>query len=170
MTGNFKNIDPRLLDDNIFKLIADDWALITAGTIESFNTMTISWGTAGELWNRKVFFAFVRPTRYTYQFTEREDLYTVSFFEEKFRPALKLCGTKSGRDGDKVTEAGLSPIATDHGSVCFDQARLVLECRKIYYDDLKPTQFVDPKIEQEYPKKDYHRIYVGEILACLTRD
>ncbi len=169
MSNSFQKTDPRELTDNLFQLIADDWGLITAGDINSFNTMTISWGTFGELWNRKVCFAFVRPTRYTYEFTERTEIFTLSFFEEKHRSALKICGTKSGRDMDKVGAAGLTPIASEHGSVYFDQARLVFECRKIYSEDIKPTQFLDPTIDHEYPLKDYHRIYVGEILNCLRR-
>ncbi|MDF1545512.1 MAG: flavin reductase [bacterium] len=167
MSGRLQKIDPTEIKDNLFKLIAKDWGLITAGNIDSFNTMTVSWGTFGELWNRKVCFAFVRPTRYTYEFTEQADLFTLSFFEESERAALKICGTKSGRDSDKVAEAGLIPVASEHGSVYFDQARLVLECRKIYLEDLKPTQFLDQSIDKEYPLKDYHRMYIGQILNCL---
>jgi flavin reductase (DIM6/NTAB) family NADH-FMN oxidoreductase RutF len=164
-----KIIDPREIDSNAFKLIADDWMLVTAGTPDSFNTMTASWGTFGELWNKKICVCFVRPTRYTYEFLERETLFTLSFFQETYREALQYCGTVSGRDADKMKHTGLTPVPSSQGSVFFAQARLVFECRKIYISDLDPAHFLVPEIEEEYPLKDYHRMYVGEIVTCLTR-
>jgi flavin reductase (DIM6/NTAB) family NADH-FMN oxidoreductase RutF len=157
------------ITDNAFKLIADDWMLVTGGDMNSFNTMTASWGCFGELWHRKIAVCFIRPTRYTYQFTEEHDLFTLSFFEEKYRDVLNLCGTKSGRDIDKMSGIGLTPIASEHGSVFFAEARLVLECRKIYIHDLDPELFLEPTIAKEYPRKDYHRMYIGQILNCLMR-
>lgn len=169
MPDTWNRIDPRKLSDNPFKLIADDWMLITAGNLTSYNTMTASWGAFGELWNKKVCFCFIRPTRYTFQFMERETLFSLSFFEERYRGALDLCGAVSGRDIDKAREAGLSPVETNSKVVYFSQARLVLECRKIYSADLEPGRFLEPEIEALYPKKDYHRMYIGEILNCLAR-
>jgi flavin reductase (DIM6/NTAB) family NADH-FMN oxidoreductase RutF len=169
MGNNMHEVDVRTLKDNLFKLIADDWMLITAGDRTSFNTMTANWGTLGELWKKKVCFCFVRPTRYTYEFMEREANFTLSFFEDKYRPALDLCGTLSGRDLDKVAKAGLTPATTESGSIYFDEARLVMECRKLYTDDLDPARFLDPDIQKLYPKKDYHRMYVGEIIRCLVK-
>ena len=163
-----KAVDPRTLADNVFKLIADDWMLITAGDPASFNTMTASWGACGELWNKKICICFVRPTRYTYTFLERSDVYTLSFFPERFRTALELCGRVSGRDVDKVDEAGLTAVPSPAGGVYFAEARLVFECRKIYCDDLDPSRFMVPEIEAEYPERDYHRFYIGEIVRCLA--
>ena len=169
MTANFKPIDVHQITDNCFKLIAEDWMLVTGGDISSFNTMTASWGTFGELWNRKICICFVRPTRYTYEFMEKHEYFTLSFFEEKYRDILKFCGTKSGRDYDKIKETGLTPQAGSSGAVYFGEARLVLECRKIYYHDLNPEFFQDQTINKEYSLKDYHRMYIGEIMNCLTR-
>lgn len=155
--------------DNAFKLIADDWMLVTAGTRDSFNTMTASWGGFGELWHRKIAICFIRPNRYTYEFTERHDVFTLTFFDERYRDVLNVCGTKSGRDIDKMGGIGLTPVESEHGSVYFAEARLVLECHKLYTHDLDPGHFVDGSIEKEYPQKDYHRMYIGQILTCLMR-
>jgi len=169
MPPELRPIDPDEIIDNTFELIRDEWMLITAGDAESFNMMTASWGAFGELWNKKVCFCFVRPTRHTYGFMEQADTFTLTFFDEKYRDALKICGTKSGRDIDKVAETGLTPMTTEAGSVYFAEARLVLECRKIYFQDLNPDHFLEGEIHDEYPEKDYHRMYVGEVIRCLSR-
>jgi len=165
----FKETMPELLPDNPFKLIGTDWMLITAGTPESFNTMTASWGGVGVLWDRNVFFCFIRPTRYTYEFVERTQNFTLSFFADQYRRALSFCGSHSGRDTDKVKETGFTPVK-EGGFVYFAEARLVLACKKIYVQDISPERFLDPKIGDLYPKKDYHRLYVGEIVKCLVTD
>jgi flavin reductase (DIM6/NTAB) family NADH-FMN oxidoreductase RutF len=169
MTPDFKTIKPTAVGDNVFKLIDKDWMLITAGSIKSWNTMTASWGGLGVLWNKPVAFAFVRPTRHTYGFMERAGRFTLSFFPERYRKALAFCGTHSGRDTDKAAATGLAPLVVVPGAVSFKQARLVLVCRKLYTTDIDPARFVDPKIDKLYPKKDYHRLYVGEITTCLGR-
>jgi flavin reductase (DIM6/NTAB) family NADH-FMN oxidoreductase RutF len=162
-------VDLTLVKDNPFKLISMDWMLVTAGTMKSFNTMTASWGTLGELWHKKVCFCFVRPVRHTYKFMEKSGTFTLSFFEEKYREVLKFCGTKSGRDVNKMTETGLTPAEGEAETVHFAEARLVFECRKIYTHDLDPERFIDPKIHESYPDKDYHRMYVGEVMRCLVK-
>lgn len=165
----FRQIKPQDIDDNVFSLIAMDWMLVTAGVPGNFNTMTASWGGLGHLWNRDVCYIFIRPQRYTYQFVEKNDYFTLSFFTERYRGALKICGSKSGRDIDKVAETGLTPVNSPAGSVYFDEARLVLECRKIYYQDISPSSFLDRSIEVNYPVKDYHRMYIGEITSVFAR-
>ncbi len=165
----FKEIKPDQLSDNPFKLIGSDWMLITAGTPDSFNTMTASWGGLGILWERRACFIFIRPTRYTYEFVERSANFTLSFFAEEHRDSLTFCGTHSGRDSDKIKGAGITPVK-DEGFVYFSEARLVLQCRKLYFQDIKPANFLDPKIESMYPAKDYHRMYVGEIVKCLVKE
>ncbi len=165
----FTETSPEQLAENPFKLIGRDWMLITAGSPDSFNTMTASWGGLGVLWERKVAFCFVRPTRYTFQFMERSALYTLSFFEEKHRKALTYCGSHSGREGDKVKAAGLTPVG-NNGCVHFSEARLVLVCKKMYSHDIAPDRFLDQAINDMYPQKDYHRMYVGEIVKCLVRE
>ena len=160
--------DPTKLTDNVFELIGSDWMLITAGSREAFNTMTASWGGMGVIWGKNVCFCVVRPVRHTFQFMESSDRFTLSFFDDRFRKALSFCGSHSGRDVDKVKETGLAPVFGEEG-VFFSQARLVLCCRKLYFQDVDPSHFTDPAIDPtHYPLKDYHRMYVGEITSCLA--
>ncbi len=167
--SDFRSIKPEEIQDNVFRLLNSDWMLITAGTPDSYNMMTASWGGLGVLWHKPVSYIVVRPQRYTYEFLEKSSGYTLSLFEEKYRDALRLCGSKSGRDINKTREAGLTPLANPAGSVFFSEARLVMECRKIYFQDIDPANFLDPEIEKNYSKGDYHRLYVGEILKCQIR-
>jgi flavin reductase (DIM6/NTAB) family NADH-FMN oxidoreductase RutF len=166
---DFCGIAPEIMDANVFKLIGSDWMLITAGTPDSFNTMTASWGSLGVLWNKNVCFCFVRPSRYTYQFMEKNDHFTLSFFEEKYRDVLDFCGSHSGRDTDKAKETKITPVKGHLGGVYFKEARLVMECTKIYFQDLNPAHFLDKEIAENYTRKDYHRMYVGEVAHCLVK-
>lgn len=168
MAKGLREVDPETIQDNVFKLIGKDWMLITAGTPDGFNTMTASWGGLGVLWDKKVGFSVVRPTRYTYSFLEKSDVYTLSFFSGRYRKALMLCGTKSGREIDKVRETGLTPVFAGE-AIFFQEARLVLECRKLYFQDIVPDNFRDAGLEKFYPGRDYHRMYVGEIVRCLAK-
>jgi len=163
----FTKISPEQITDNPFTLLDKVWMLITAGNKQKFNTMTASWGTLGVLWNKPIATTFIRPTRYTYQFAEEFSEFTLSFFDEKYRQILSYCGAKSGRDEDKIARTGLIPLETELGNIYFEQARLVLECKKIYFDDLQNSHFIEPKVEKHYPKKDYHRFYIGEIVNVL---
>ncbi|HHV99230.1 MAG TPA: flavin reductase family protein [Clostridiaceae bacterium] len=170
MAEKFVEIKPEQITDNTFKLIGSDWMLVTAGTLGSYNTMTASWGGFGVLWNKNVCFCVVRPSRYTYGFMEKADTFTLAFFDDNYRKALAFCGSHSGRDVDKAAKTGLTPVESGNGSVYFDEARLVLECRKLYFQDLNPANFIDMGIDKEYyPEKDYHRMYVGEVIRCLQK-
>jgi len=164
-----RTIKPEEIKDSVFTLVGKDYFLLTAGTKDSFNTMTAGWGGLGVLWNRNVCFVYVRPTRHTYQYLEKNPTFTLSFFSGQYRETLNFCGTHSGRDTDKVKETGLTPAFTESGSVYFSEARLVIECAKIYSQDLDPSAFLDQKIEKNYPGKDYHRLYIGEIVTCMER-
>jgi flavin reductase (DIM6/NTAB) family NADH-FMN oxidoreductase RutF len=151
-------------------LWAKQWLLLTAGDFSTgdYNTMTVGWGSLGTMWGKPFAQVVVRPVRYTYGFIERYDTFTLCAFPDEFRRALNLLGTKSGRDGDKIAEAGLTPVASTRiAAPGFAEAALVLECRKIYWDDMDPSHFLDPVIDNNYPQKDYHRIYFGEILAIF---
>jgi flavin reductase (DIM6/NTAB) family NADH-FMN oxidoreductase RutF len=163
--SEFKLITYKEFGEEAMKLIADDWMLITAGSLpDTFNMMTASWGGLGWLWNKPVAFIFVRPQRYTYQFTEKEDYFTLTFFEEKYRDTLLLLGTKSGRDFDKMKMSGLTPIETKNKSVAFKEARIILECKKVYATTLRSEDFVDMTIDKKvYKEKDYHKMYIGVI-------
>lgn len=165
---DFKPVDYGSFHEHIFTVIDKGWMLITAGQLNDYNMMTASWGGLGTLWNRPVAFCFVRPTRHTFSFMERETLFSLSFFPESFRKALSYCGSHSGRDVDKAKATGLTPFEIC-GTVSFTQARLILVCKKIYADFLRPENFIDPTIEENYPKKDYHKQYIGEVVGLFEK-
>ena len=166
--AEFKKISLRELSGNPFRLIGDDWFLLTAGTMKNWNTMTAGWGTLGINWGKNVIIVFIRYSRYTFEFVENHDLFSCAWFDEEYREALNICGSTSGRDTDKAAETGLTPIDLE-GTVGFKEARLQMICRKIYADDVSPECFADPGLEANYPNKDYHRIYFGEILKTLQK-
>ncbi len=162
---HLKEIRPFDITDNVFKLLDHDWMLVTAGNLKDFNTMTASWGHMGILWNLPIAIAYVRPQRHTYGFMNRYEDYTLSFFTGEYRDALNYCGSRSGRDTDKMRETGLIAVETERGNVTFRQARIVLECRKIYQDDLKKENFLVPEVARKnYPTDDFHRFFMGHIL------
>lgn len=144
--------------------------VLTAGDFAKghFNAMTVGWGSVGVMWSVPFVQVVVRPTRHTYGFIEQYATFTLCAFPPAYARAVQLLGTKSGRDGNKIVEAKLTPVAsTQVAAPSFAEAELVLECRKMYWDDLNPAHFLDPRIETKYPHKDYHRIYFGEIVAVL---
>ena len=159
-----EQITPYELNDNLFSMLDREWMLITARDPETgkINTMTASWGGFGILWSKPVAFVFIRPQRYTYEFTEKTDGLTLSFFDEAYRDALKLCGRVSGRDCDKIAKAGLTPMLFGDRAG-FAEARMTMTCRKLYADDLKENAFIDPALLSNYSAKDYHRMYIVEI-------
>lgn len=170
MKAKLTPIAPAEFAEGPFKLIGSEWMLITAGSLKNFNMMTASWGGLGHLWNLNVSFVFVRPQRYTFQFMESHEFFTLSFFDDAYHDALVFCGTKSGRDYDKVSSTDLTPASSAHNSVYFQEARLVMECRKLFYTDLNQGVFVDRALdEQVYPNRDHHRMYVGEIVNLLVK-
>ncbi|MBN1184414.1 MAG: flavin reductase [Bacteroidales bacterium] len=167
----FKKISVNMLRENAFKLIGSDWMLITAGNIGSFNTMTASWGTIGVLWNKNIAICYIRPHRYTFRFMEENEYYTLSFFEPAHKDKLSFCGSHSGKDTDKIKATGLKPAITEFGNITFEQARLVLECKKIYEDTINPEKFIDLEIPLDiYPQRDFHKFYIGEIMNCYIKD
>jgi len=167
--SNKIEISPSNLEGNVFELIGKDWALVSAGDEKACNTMTVSWGGLGVLWNKNVATIYVRPQRYTYEFIEKSDYFTVSFFEDTQRESLTFCGKNSGRDCDKIKECGLTPIYSDN-TVTFDEARITLVCKKIYFQDITPDNFLEESISKNYPLKDYHRMYVGEIVKVIKSE
>lgn len=169
--SSFRKLSPYDIPDNVFKLLDKDWMLITSGDINNFNTMTASWGHLGVIWNLPVAIAYIRPQRHTYGFANENADYTLCFFDEKYRNILKYCGSKSGRDHDKIKETGLLPVETLRGNIFFEQARMIMECRKIYQDDLRKENFHIPEIaEKIYPSGDFHRFYMGEIMNVWVQE
>lgn len=163
-----KKIDCKELNDNVFETIGKEWMLITAGSVEKWNTMTASWGCVGWLWNKPVAVIFVRPERFTHEFVEANEYVTLSFLghSPEARKIYNFCGSKSGRDCDKAKETGLEAITTDLGNIAFRQSRLTLECRKLYKDNIKPECFLSSDIAKWYGGKNggYHDAYVVEIV------
>lgn len=155
------------LELNPFKMIGKQWTLITSGDLESFNMMIASWGSFGILWGKPVATIYVRPSRYTKEFIDRNELLTLSYYPEKYRKALSVCGSRSGRDFDKMHQSGLTPLAVD-GSVTFEEAELTFVGKRIYGDWLKAEAFTQTTeiITDCYPQLDFHEQYVVEILAA----
>ena len=167
-----KRIDPSALSDNYIQMIGKEWMLVAAGDSEKFNMMTASWGGVGFLWNKPVVFVFIRPERYTFEFMERKDYFTLSFLGEKHRDVYKICGSKSGRDIDKVKATGVHPYFTEAGNVLFKEAHLSLECKKLYTDMIKPENFLDKScLDKWYGEHgNLHKLYVAEIVNMWTEE
>lgn len=154
-------------------LFNNQWLLLSSGDFKEnhYNAMTIAWGSLGTMWHKPFIQVVVRPTRYTFQFMERYDSFSVCAFPETYRTALSVMGKRSGRDCDKIKEAGLKPVAASLiAAPVYQDAELILECRKIYAQDFDPEAFIDPSIESSYPQKDYHRVYFGEILSIQASE
>ncbi len=173
--NGFTAIDPKELQENAIKAMCDKWMLVTAGTIDSnsekpWNTMTASWGGLGYLWNKPVAFVFVRTERFTFNFTEQNENMTLSFFGEEYKKALNFCGTKSGREYDKAKETGLTPILCENTSVAFEQANIVLECKKLYKTMLNEDSFLDKTIlDKWYSQEGMHQVYICEITKAWIK-
>ena len=170
---NFKKTDPKDLHLNPITTLSDEWPLLTAGTKETgFNTMTISWGHMGSIWGigggKPTFVVYVRPHRHTFEFMNSNDIFTVSVLPAGFKEALAYLGKVSGRDEDKVAKAGLTPVF-DQGTTYFREAKQVFVCRKLYQAPIVEDGFIDKDMMAKiYPEKDYHVMYVGEILSILN--
>ena len=165
----FKKIDPKALDKNVFSAIGDQWMLITAGTASRCNTMTASWGGLGVIWGAPAATCYIRPQRYTKEFVDREEYFTLTFFGEEYRKALSLCGSRSGRDTNKVKECGFTVRTAECGAPYFEEAELVLVCRKRFVQPMDPDRIPQELKTKWYPKKDYHILYIGEIIEVLAR-
>lgn len=146
-----------------------EWALLTSGTNEKFNTMTISWGGFGTIWNKPVVTIYVRPSRYTYEFIEKNEYFTISFYDEKYKKDLGILGSKSGKELDKVSLTKLSPEFLDKG-ISFKEAELTIICRKIYFQDLDMSN-IDYKSELDrfYKNEPMHRMYIGEVVNIIDK-
>lgn len=166
----YKEIAIKDLQINPFSMLNEEWMLITTGSKMKFNSMTASWGGFGVLWNKNVVTAYVRKTRYTYELMNNNDYFTISFYDEKYRYALKVLGTLSGRNSDKIGLSELTPTF-DENAPFFSEAKMVFVCKKIYHGDFDPSNFDDKSINGDiYPLKDYHRIFIGEIVKVLVSE
>lgn len=161
------------LNENFIDSIAHEWMLITAGNTQKQNTMTASWGFVGEMWGKHCAIAAIRPQRYTKEFTDREDHYTLSFYGKENKELHAVCGKLSGRDVNKIKKAGLTPVFdAETGSPYFAEARLVLVCKKLYVQELQKNGFTKGGSDipgKAYPNEDYHTLYYGEIVKALVK-
>lgn len=170
-----KKIDISEFKKNPYTMFAKEWALVTAGTKkDNYNTMTISWGHIGSIWGhgggKPTVAIYVRPTRYTKKFVEENEYFSLTFLDEKYRKDLSYLGTVSGRDEDKVSKTSLTPHEDDR-AVYFNEANTVLICRKLYKQDLKEECFIDKSVvDDSYPKRDFHTLYIGEIEEVLVNE
>ena len=165
-----RKIDLKSLDKNVFSAIGDQWMLITAGTVDHCNTMTASWGGLGVIWGSPAATCYIRPQRYTKEFVDREEYFTLTFFGEEYRKALQLCGSRSGREVDKVKECGFTVRAAECGAPYFEEAELVLVCRKRFAQPMDPANIPQNVKDKFYPEQDYHTLYIGEIVEALAKD
>lgn len=156
--------------DDVFSLIGDRWMLVAATDKDGkTNAMTASWGGLGVLWGKKVAFVFIRPQRYTKKFVDDAENFSLSFFEESYKPMLGYMGKVSGKNEDKIKKSGLTVQYKD-GAPVFKEASLTLICRKMYRQTLEEDCFVDKtNIGKWYPQKDYHDMYVAEIVDEIIR-
>jgi flavin reductase (DIM6/NTAB) family NADH-FMN oxidoreductase RutF len=169
MSKDFVEIKPEEISGNTFKLFGVDWPLITSGSLGAYNSMTAGWGGFGVVWKKNVASITVRPQRHTFGFLEKEPYFSLSFFDKKYKDVLNFFGTKSGKDVDKVKETGITPIEDSNKVVYYKEASLVLILKKIFSNDINPEKFINFNYKEIYPDKDYHRLYIGEIVKVLVK-
>lgn len=163
-----REIRPEELQKNPFQMIGKEWLLVTAEREGKVNTMTASWGGVGIMWNKPVAYIFLRPQRYTKEFVDQADTFSLSVLGEEHRKTLGYFGSVSGRDEDKIAISGLK-IAHDGKTPYFEAAGTVMICRKLYAQSYDPACFIDRSLdEKNYPNKDYHTMYIAEIEKVLV--
>lgn len=166
---DFKNLDIHDFVLNPFDKIGNEWMLITAKNNSKVNAMTAAWGGLGFMWGKNVSFIVIRPQRYTKEFIDNSDKFSLCFFDEKYKKTLSYFGTVSGRDEDKIAKSNLTLVDFDNVPI-FEEANLVLVCKKLYRQTILPNCFIDTSLDEKwYPIKDYHDLYVSEIEQILTK-
>lgn len=166
----WRKIDPKEIQDNIFKLINEDWMALTVGKKGDMNAMTISSGTFGNMWRMPIVTVFISTDRYTSGFMEQNDYFTLTAFEEKHRDKLRYLGSHSGRDGDKIKDSGLKLEYSNLGNPMFTEGRLIIECRKIYSGDFDSSQFNEKMNNMYRNGMGVHKFYIGEILNIWIKE
>ena len=167
---SFERININELEFSPTKAIGENWGILTGTDSEGCNSMTVSWGSIGVLWSKPCVFAFVRPGRYTYKFMENGEYFSLATMPAGYHKKMAVFGSKSGRDCDKYKESGFT-IGDENGVKYPEEAEMVFICKKIAAGDVSPEWFIDDTIDSKnYPKKDYHRMYVGEIITVLKKN
>jgi flavin reductase (DIM6/NTAB) family NADH-FMN oxidoreductase RutF len=167
--NSMKSVDINTLSFKAVDWWKNQWLLLTAGTMDDCNMMTVGWGSIGCMWWKPFIQIVVRPQRYTFEYTEKCDSFTVCGFPPEYREDLQLLGSVSGRDGDKLSKTKLTlKESTIVSSPAYNEATFILECRKMYRQRFDPNCFLDDSIPQHYPNADYHIAYFGEIVAAFA--
>ncbi|MGG5461523.1 flavin reductase [Clostridium sp. B9] len=167
--NKFREIKTEELNESPFKLIGKDWMLVTAEKEGKVNTMTASWGGLGVMWGKDVAYVVIRPQRYTKEFIDNSDTFSLTFFDDEYKKALGYLGRVSGRDEDKITNSNLT-IAHTENTPYFEEGKVVIVCKKLYNQQLDPNCFLEDGIDERwYPEKDYHVLYISEIKQILVR-
>ncbi|MDO4518672.1 MAG: flavin reductase [Eubacteriales bacterium] len=167
---SFKKVEIENLQFNPFTKIGKEWLLISAGNKEKNNTMTASWGAMGVIWGKNAITVYVRPQRYTKEFLDREETFTISVLPEEYRKALTYCGKVCGKGIDKIKEAGLTAYPVD-GTTAIEEAELIFVCKKMYHNEITPEGIQEESIDAaNYPAKDYHTMYIAEITQVLVKE
>jgi len=161
----FQSIDIRNLQDNAVSLFGDNWFVVTAGNENDFNQMTISWGALGVVWGQPSATIYIRNTRHTYPYLNNNKYFTLCAFDEEHRDKVLFIGSNSGRDIDKIEATGLTPVSTELGNIYYAEARLVIECEKVYFDEIVPENILIEEGRKMYEgNNDTHRMFIGKIV------
>ena len=167
---SLKQIEANTLTFNPFEKLSKQWALVSAGSLDKFNMMTVSWGAVGVIWGKPSATVYIRHSRYTKEFVDAGDTFVMTFLKDGHRDALNTLGSTSGRDMDKMQGSGLTPAAVD-GGVTFEEAELVLVCRKRFVQDMPKENFVNQEtLDKWYADQNYHTMYIGEIVAAYAAE
>jgi flavin reductase (DIM6/NTAB) family NADH-FMN oxidoreductase RutF len=167
--SNFIEIKPEQFEYSPFKLIGEDWMLITAEKEGKLNSMTASWGGLGVMWNKNVAYIAIRPQRYTKEFVDASDTFSLTFFDPSFKKDMAYIGSTSGRDEDKIEKTGLTVLHID-GIPFFEQSKIALLCKKLYAQEFKPECFLSQKLnDMMYPDGDHHTFYIAEVKKILIK-
>ena len=156
------------LSINIFEAFSIDWALVTSGPISSHNSMTISWGSMGTIWNKPIVTIYIKPIRYTHSFIEDNDYFVISFFPKEYKESLSIMGTLSGRATNKDIEAHLTPISYKDVTL-YKEAKLSIICKKIYQNDLDISAIPSDAIKHHYQTEAPHTMYIGEVVEIIKK-
>lgn len=164
----FKEISVKKLDKNVFEMIGKQWMLVTAEKDKKVNTMTASWGGLGVMWGKNVAFVVIRPERYTKEFIDNSDSFSLTFLKEEHRETLRYLGTVSGRNEDKIEKSGLTIEHIDE-TPYFSEGEIVLKCKKLFNQYFDEKSFVDKSILDKWYNNDYHMLYIAEIEKVLVK-
>lgn len=168
--NNYIEIKPEELNKSPFQMIGNDWMLITAEHNNKVNTMTASWGGLGIMWNKNVTYVVLRPQRYTKEFIDNTDTFSLCFFDKKYKKELSYLGTVSGRDEDKISKTSLTINHFDN-TPYFEEAEIVITCKKLFAQDFNPDSFIEKDlIAKNYPNNDFHTMYISEVIKVFKKE